>query len=483
MFLTVVSKEIIGNLLSFRFTITTILCVLLMSISSYTLRERYERQLSEYNTAVANHLKSLEESSRNFMAPIYILDKHPAPLSMFANGLEGIGKTVPVTTVGEPTFSNSDVTVEPLSALFGALDLEFIIRVVISLLALLFTYDAIAGERELGTLKLTLANAIPRDVVILGKAVGNYVSLLVPFGLSVLIGLGIIVLSPQVHFDGEMWKRLLAAGLVALLYIWVFTAIGLFISVCTQRSATALLSLLLIWVVLVLAVPKASNLLADQIYRVPSIQEIQGQKTTIAQRINNENLQDIMKIGQKTGEEVEKEWRAGGKDMHSDMEGFQSAVSSAFMKKVADMQKQAQDKIDAEWDKIQLGYDRQRRKQLELAINLSRISPTSSYVLATTSIANTGLTRQQNFLRDAKQYRQEFANYVNAKMAEGRGWTVDLDNPTIEADLSGMPRFYAKPPTFDASLSEAWLDILLLAFMGILFFMAAYVSFVRQAVQ
>ena len=482
MFLTVVSKEIIGNLLSFRFTITTILCVLLMSISSYTLRERYERQLNEYNTAVANHLKSFKETSKHYMTSIYVLDKQPAQLSMFANGLEGIGKTVSVATVGEPTFNNSDVTVEPLSTLFGALDLEFIIRVVISLLALLFTYDAIAGEREQGTLKLTLANSIPRDVVILGKAVGNYVSLLVPFGFSVLIGLGIIVLSPQVHFDGEMWQRLLAAGLVALLYIWVFTAIGLFISVCTQRSATALLSLLLIWVVFVLAVPKASNLLAGQIYRIPSIQEIQGQKSTISHRINNENLRDVMKIGQRTGEEVEKEWRAAGKDIHSDMEGFQSAVSSAVMKKVADMQKQVQDKINAEWDKIQLGYDRQRRKQLELAINFSRISPASSYLLATTSIANTGLTRQQSFLRDTKQYQREFANYTTTKMAEGTAF-LDPTNPQAKLDLSDMPLFDAKPPTFDASLSEAWVDILLLAFMGILFFMAAYVSFVRQAVQ
>ena len=483
MFLTVVSKEIVGNLLSFRFTITAILCVLLTSISSYTLRERYERQLSEYNAAVANHLKSFEESSKHFMTSIYILDKQPAPLSMFANGLEGIGKTVTVTTGSEPTFSNSDVTIEPLSTLFGALDLEFIIRVVISLLALLFTYDAIAGERELGTLKLMLANSIPRDVVILGKAVGNYVSLLVPFGLSVLIGLGIIVLSPLVHFDGEMWKRLFAAGLVTLLYIWVFTAIGLFISVCTQRSATALLSLLLIWVVFVLAVPKASNLLAGQIYRVPSIQEIQGQKSTIAQRINSENLQEMIKIGQKTSEEIAEEWSAAGKDYHSDEEGFQSAVRSAVMKKIADIQKQVQDKINAEWDKIQLGYDRQRRKQLELAINFSRISPASSYVLAMTSIANTGLTRQQNFLKDTKQYQREFVNYVSAKMAEGKGLVLDPNNPKTEIDLSDMPRFDAKAPTFDASLSEAWVDILLLAFMGILFFMAAYVSFVRQAVQ
>ena len=480
MFLTIVSKEIIGNLLSFRFTITTILCVLLMSISSYTLRERYERQLNEYNTAVTNHLKSFKESSKHHVSSTYVLDKQPAPLSMFANGLEGIGKTVNVTTNNEPTFSNSDVTVEPLSTLFGALDLEFIIRVVISLLALLFTYDAIAGEREQGTLKLTLANSIPRDVVILGKAVGNYVSLLVPFGVSVLIGLGIIVLSPQVHFDGETWKRLLAAGLVTLLYIWVFTAIGLFISVCTQRSATALLSLLLIWVVFVLAVPKASNLLAGQIYRVPSIQEIQGQKSTIAQRINDENLQDMMKVGQTVGKEVAEEWSAGGKESHSDMESMQSTIHSTLMEKIADLQKKAQEKISAEWEKIQLGYDRQRRKQLELAINFSRISPASSYVLATTSIANTGLTRQQSFLRDTKQYQREFTNYSLSKMADGTSF-LDLTNPHAKIDLSDMPRFETKAPTFDASLSEAWVDILLLAFMGILFFMAAYVSFVRQA--
>ena len=481
MFLTIVSKEIIGNLLSFRFTITTILCVLLMSISSYTLRERYERQLNEYNTAVTNHLKNFKESSKHHVSSTYVLDKPPAPLSMFANGLEGIGKTVNVTTSNEPTFSNSDVTVEPLSTLFGALDFEFIIRVVISLLALLFTYDAIAGERELGTLKLTLANSIPRDVVILGKAVGNYVSLLVPLGFSVLIGLGIIVLSPQIHFDGEMWKRLLAAGLVTLLYIWVFTAIGLFISVCTQRSATALLSLLLIWVVFVLAVPKASNLLAGQIYRVPSIQEIQGQKSTIAQRINNENLQEMMKMGQTVGKEVAEEWSADGKEFQSDRGEIQSTIHSTLMEKIAEAQKKTQEKISAEWEKIQLGYDRQRRKQLELAINFSRISPASSYVLATTSITNTGLTRQQSFLRDTKQYQREFANYALAKLTEGTSF-LDLTNPHAKIDLSDMPRFETKAPTFDASLGEAGVDILLLAFMGILFFMAAYVAFVRQAV-
>ena len=35
------------------------------------------------------------------------------------------------------------------------LDLGFIIKIILSLFAILFTYDAVCGEKELGTLKLT----------------------------------------------------------------------------------------------------------------------------------------------------------------------------------------------------------------------------------------------------------------------------------------------------------------------------------------
>lgn len=46
----------------------------------------------------------------------------------------------------------------PLLRLFTTPDYAYIINIVISLLAMLFVFDSICGEKEQGTLKLLLAN-------------------------------------------------------------------------------------------------------------------------------------------------------------------------------------------------------------------------------------------------------------------------------------------------------------------------------------
>ena len=50
----------------------------------------------------------------------------------------------------------------PISVLFATPDLAYVVNIVISLLALLLTFDAITGELETGTLRLMLSNAVPR---------------------------------------------------------------------------------------------------------------------------------------------------------------------------------------------------------------------------------------------------------------------------------------------------------------------------------
>ena len=60
---------------------------------------------------------------------------------------------------------------------------------VLSLIAILFTFDLISGEREHGTLRLTLANSVPRHTVLIGKFLGALVSISVPFTLAILINL------------------------------------------------------------------------------------------------------------------------------------------------------------------------------------------------------------------------------------------------------------------------------------------------------
>lgn len=474
MFFIIVRREFIGNLLSLRFTISIILCVLLMLISSYTLREKYERQLGEYDAAVATHHGSLKASNAiELMTMVYKIDKRPAILGMLATGLEGIGKNVTVNMSIEPSFENSDMSAEPLVALFGTLDFAFVTRVVISLLALLFTYDAIAGEREQGTLKMMLSNAIPRDLVILGKALGSYLSILLPFMASVLIFLIVILISPQVHFDRETWQRVFIIVFVSLLYIGVFTALGLFISARTESSTTALLSLLLIWTILVFAIPKASSLLAGQLYHVPSIQEIQAQKSAMERQLTSEFTQKIMDFSNPE-RMMEQLTESMGKGVP--MEETQTSIQ----KNINDMLKELQDEISLERDKIQSAYERKLRRQQEVAVYLSRVSPASSYVFAVVNLANTGIERQQTFLRDAKQYQKDYTDYIRMKSSKTGGFNIlNFTKPKEEIDLSDMPRFQPRDPTLDASLSAVWIDILLLFVIGIVFFMAAYISFLR----
>jgi len=89
------------------------------------------------------------------------------------------GRVATVNVAFDPNLVDSKYESNPVFSIFGALDLTFIVKIILSLFAILFTYDAIVGEKEKGTLKLTLSNNVPRDRLILGKVIGGFISLLI----------------------------------------------------------------------------------------------------------------------------------------------------------------------------------------------------------------------------------------------------------------------------------------------------------------
>ena len=72
----------------------------------------------------------------------------------------------------------------PYLVVFPRTDLTFVFQIVISLPTFLFSYDAIAGERQNGTLALVLSNAIPRGKLLFGKYLGGILSLAIPLVFS-----------------------------------------------------------------------------------------------------------------------------------------------------------------------------------------------------------------------------------------------------------------------------------------------------------
>ncbi|MDE0017531.1 MAG: ABC transporter permease subunit [Candidatus Poribacteria bacterium] len=242
MLMTLIQKEMMHHILSARFVALLLMCVLLIPLNLHINYHHYlKRQIDYQEQEILKDEDALEDEndkesagtkhSFSFTAkgstdPNFEVSKlilKPTPLSVFATGLESalpsyLGMTRNGITRGEASLSTA-----PIAFLLGHLDFVFVVSTVFSLLALLFTFDAVAGEREAGTLRITLANALPRDIFLWSKLIGGYLVFILPFLISVIIGLLVLVLQGFPLSESDTFLRILCLIFVSLLYIFLAT--------------------------------------------------------------------------------------------------------------------------------------------------------------------------------------------------------------------------------------------------------------------
>jgi Cu-processing system permease protein len=119
----------------------------------------------------------------------------------------------------------------------------------IPLIALLLSYDTVAGEVERGTLALVLATPARRSELLLGKFLGHLAVLsaavIVGYGVA---GLAIVAVHGAAPEGLAAWARLIATG---VLLGAVFIALGMFISASVTRTGTAAALVIGAWLLLV----------------------------------------------------------------------------------------------------------------------------------------------------------------------------------------------------------------------------------------
>ena len=150
----------------------------------------------------------------------------------------------------------------------GSTDYSFLIvssfvAIVAPLLGLAFSFDAINGERAEGTLPRLVAQPIYRDDVINGKFVaGLSVILIVLLAVVGLIsGFGILRLGIVPSTDEIL--RLVAWILVTAVYVGLWLAFGLLLSVLVRRAATSALIGFGAWFLLVIFGSFIADLVAN----------------------------------------------------------------------------------------------------------------------------------------------------------------------------------------------------------------------------
>jgi ABC-type transport system involved in multi-copper enzyme maturation permease subunit len=261
---TVARKELLDHLLSLKFHVCLVAMAILLGLSAFVMYRDYRARMETF--------ASMQERARprpgesGLMAVV-----EPRRLSVFAKGVDEIldrGYTVTAYDGIQP--HEWQTPVARIFALFAPPDALYIVKVLLSLIALLFAYDAVSGEKEAGTLKLALSASLSRGQLAAGKMLGGLAAVLLPF-FALWIGvLAALATRPLFPLGDDDFARLALMFLATLLYIMAFYALGILVSAVSRTSAGSLVTLLFFWAALVFAVPSLGNLVAEQIAPPPS---------------------------------------------------------------------------------------------------------------------------------------------------------------------------------------------------------------------
>ena len=133
---------------------------------------------------------------------------------------------------------------------YSFLRVDSFVAIVAPLLGLAFAFDAINGERSEGTLPRLLAQPIYRDDVINGKFAAGLavIGVVLVAVIGIIAGFGIFRLG--IVPDSEEVVRLVAWIAVTFVYVGLWLAFGLLLSVVVRRAATSALIGFGIWFVL-----------------------------------------------------------------------------------------------------------------------------------------------------------------------------------------------------------------------------------------
>jgi len=121
----------------------------------------------------------------------------------------------------------------------------------------------------------------------------------------------------------------------------------------------------------------------------------------------------------------------------------------------------------------------QQLKQVQLARELTQISPTACFQYAMEGLANTGIVSYMNFVKQVRRYRQTFIDFIKT---EDRSDPDSLHIYPVREGLSQKPVDPNIVPRFEEYISHQSVifPVILLILFNVLFFTAAQLSFLKS---
>lgn len=461
----IIKKEILTALRDTRLQICGGILVMLMLMAilvgkqgqELIATERAEAQAAMYDTWVnqgekhphgAAHfgqfafkpkpvLSFLDIGLDNYTGVSVFLEAHKQNEILFSNSQEGNGMTR-----------------------FGELTAALILQILLPLLIVFLSFNTFTKEREEGTLKLLHAQGISMRKLFYGKSWGIYAMVMLIFLPLVLLAY-LVLDDHSATLDQEVLIKFISLTASYALYFFVFVLFSVLISAFARNSSLSLLSLIGLWIISCIVIPKATANLADKVYPTPSQFEFKNAiKDKVKNGIDGHNPSDIRLASLK--EEVLEEYGVATiEELPVNWSGIAMQAGEEYTDQV----------YDQEFARIEENYKQQNRLSEWAAF----INPYLAVRNLSMALAGTDFTHHIAFAKAAEGYRRAFVKKMNNDMEVNHKPGIAYGDYKIGEEMwTSIAPFSYQLPSLSNILSDQWRSIMALLLWTVVLMMLSY---------
>ncbi len=329
---------------------------------------------------------------------------------------------------------------------FGKLKPSLLLQFVIPLLLIFLAFASVSSEKEAGRLKLLVFQGVSLPTLILAKSISVWL-----YGLLLLtLTVGVQSVINLNSMSADIMLRTLLLLFAYAAYYYIVVTLAVFLSARLTNNTAALSSMLAVWMLWTIFLPRIWGNTTTQLHPLPSRQEF---KTALredrSKGIDGHNPSD--KREEELKQKVLAEYQVERiEQLPINFDGIVMQADEEYGNQV--------------WDK-HFGRNHEiLRKQKHMYQLSGFLNPFAALQGASMGLSGSDMLHHLDFLRQAEHYRRGFVKALNDKLAYGGSKTGDWNWEADKAFYESVADFSYEKPHFARMFSNYLVDVLSLAF-------------------
>jgi ABC-type transport system involved in multi-copper enzyme maturation permease subunit len=461
----VLKREILHNLYSLRFLISLALVIALFVAGALSFIEGQAANLENYRETQGQFLEEIRTQAAAGATELavgkrtYTLKPRDGAFIDAAKE-KYLPNAIVYSAWNVFSFLNKSGSANPFLKRYDELSWAFIAALVVSFIALFFTFDGVSGEKETKTLALSLANPVSRATLLLGKLLSAVLSVMAIVLAGVLTSLLVILLLGPTALSPALAGEVLGFLVVTALLAATFATFGLFSSVVAPNSNVSLLLALSFWLAFSVVVPNSSTFVAKSFFPIESSEAVQKNVTAAFDDLNKS--------------------APPGSWAENPGNPFlpQHELRANLQMKRLQAEKGLRD-----------AYYREMFRQFERTRLVTALSPVSLFEYLTEAVTGGGYLRFRKTWDDLHIYQAQFLNFfktLDAADKDNPHWYNPFENVSTTRKpvaFEKVPQFEEKPMPVAARIGPALKYLIINVFTVSAVFFLTFVLFVRYDVR